>query len=434
MLPTHRFVALALVPMVFAILYVFDGAMLWPMVVADVVCVALGLVDAAFDRTVGVTVNLPEPPVLSLRRSHSLSIALHNHLARTRSLTIGVELPEAVRTDDLPLTVELGGHESRKANFIVEALRRGRFTIGPVYVRWPSRLGLWQHQRRLDARAELSIYPDVQAVREYELLARSDSRQTAGRLDKRRGGETEFEQLRDYSKDDEFRAIDWRATARRGNLVARQYRLETDQCIVFVLDAGRLMRTSVGGISLFDHALNSALMLAHVATRHGDKVAVVAYADRVLSSTPLTAGKRAVEAIVRAANPVQPVPVESDHRTAIEHVERVFRRRALIVHLTALLDDRAAAELVTLTKSASRRHLHLLAPLRDVDVDALVAYDSGHPSDVFIRGAAAQTLRWRASSLAAISRAGALVLDTAPAELTPTLITKYLEVKAKRQL
>src|SRR5262249_28313954 len=156
------------------------------------------------------------------------------------------------------------------ARYRVRPTRRGAHALGDLHVRYASPLGLWIRQIRVQAELPVKVYPDVQAVRAYELLARQDRDPSGLRASRRRGGESEFERLREYRREDEFRSIDWKATARQKKLIAREYQLESNQSILFLLDAGRLMTAETDGLSLFDHALNATLMLSHVASRAGD--------------------------------------------------------------------------------------------------------------------------------------------------------------------
>src|SRR5690606_8307343 len=107
--------------------------------------------------------------------------------------------------------------------------QRGAYELGGHTLRVRSVFGLWQIQRRIPASARVKVYPDLQSLRVFELLARQDREHAFLRAQRLKGGESEFARLRDYTRDDEYRAIDWRATARRHRLTAREYQLESNQ-------------------------------------------------------------------------------------------------------------------------------------------------------------------------------------------------------------
>lgn len=296
----------------------------------------------------------------------------------------------------------------------------------------------------------MRVYPDVQSVRTFELLARQDRQHSLTRTTRKLGGESEFEQLRDYSRDDEFRSIDWKATARRGKLTARQYQLESNQNLMFLLDGGRLMTAETAGLSLFDHALNATLMLAHIAARGGDRVGLISYAEQVQAFVPPAAGRKAVQTLIAAGYALHPAMVESEPEKAFHVLNLRVRKRTLVVLFTQVIDERSAEELVRFTRGLLPRHLPLIVLFRDVEVHALLTGEAaqGLPADgpskpsktrigdveLYQRGAAAELVAWRDQLLRTLKNHGALVLDVDPSALTPALINRYLEIKARHLL
>src|SRR5690606_5585898 len=148
---------------------------------------------------------------------------------------------KTMSSPDLPLELTLPAGGVIQGRFHVVPTRRGAHRLGPVFVRTPSRLGLWTRQMRLDVGKDVRVYPNLANVRSYELLAREHRQAALVRASRLKGGETEFSRLRDYTRDDDYRAVDWKATARRGVLTSREYQLESDQNIMLLVDAGRLM-------------------------------------------------------------------------------------------------------------------------------------------------------------------------------------------------
>jgi uncharacterized protein (DUF58 family) len=283
------------------------------------------------------------------------------------------------------------------------------------------------------------VYPDIQAVRTYELLARQDREASMFRSSRRRGGESEFERLREYRRGDEFRAVDWKATARRQKLIAREYQLESNQSIMFLLDAGRLMTAETRGLSLFDHALNATLMLSHVAARAGDQVGLLAFADGIKSFAPPAGGAQAARRIIQAGYDLHPDIVETNYNDAFEQLSLRVRKRTLVVVFTQVVDDVAAADLTRVMRGLLPRHLPLLVFFRDVEIAEMLdptGHRGGAPTtqELYARGAAAEMVAFRERLLRDLTTRGALVLDILPDRLTPALINRYLEIKARHLL
>jgi uncharacterized protein (DUF58 family) len=368
-----------------------------------------------------------------------VTLQLRSTARRKLDVQVRDDLFDGAECDDFPLETRLGARGRATVQYDVRPTQRGAHHLGDHWVRYRSPLGLWTRQVRITAEQAVKVFPDVRAVRTYELLARQNREQSLFHSSKRRGGESEFERLREYQREDEYRSIDWKATARRRKIIAREYQLESNQSLMFVLDAGRLMTAETNGLSLFDHALNATLMLSHIAARNGDQVGLLSFADDVKSYTPLAAGGRATQAIIHAGYHLHPDIVESNYGVAFSQLSARCRKRALVVVFTQVVDEVAAHELLRLTKGLLPRHLPLLVMFRDVDVDGLLepAHAPGLVAsdlDVYVRAAAAEVVSWRERIAIELKKQGALILDISPQGLTPALINRYLEVKARHLL
>jgi len=378
-----------------------------------------------------VSVTRHAPAVLSIAKPNLVTLEVRSLARRTLSVAVTDDLFETAACDDLPVQATLPPRGLLTTRYHVCPSRRGAHVLGDHHVRYASPLGLWVRQLKLHDELPVKVYPDVQAVRAYELMIRQDRDPAALRSSRRRGGESEFERLREYRRGDEFRSIDWKATARRQKLISREYQLESNQTLMFLLDAGRLMTGRTRGMSLFDCALNATLMLSHVAARAGDRVGMLAFADTIKSYAPPTGGSGAARHILQAGYGLHPDLVETSYDAAFEHVGLRVRKRSLVVLFTQVVDDVAAALVVRRMRGVMPRHLPLMVLLRDVEIDELV---EGPSTDPYVRGAAAELCTFRDRLVRDMKQHGALVLDVAPSDLTPKLLQRYVEVKARHLL
>lgn len=453
LIPNRSMVWIAAVPMLLAALIPFDDSMLRPVLLVDAGIVLLAIVDALMTSKKLVSVTRRSPEVFSIGRPNPVTVEIRSKARRHLNLELTCELFEHATSTELPLKLRLRARRRAVERFRVVPNKRGAHVLGDLVVRYQSPLGLWKRQVRIPAHHPVRVYPDIQQVRTWELLARQDRQHSLMRTTRRLGGESEFEQLRDYSRDDEFRSIDWKATARRGTLTARQYQLESNQNVMFALDAGRMMTAVASGISLFDHALNATLMLAHVASRGGDNVGLLSYADEIGAFVRPAGGRKAVQKLTQASYALHPQLIESDPEHAFHVLNLRVRQRTMVVIFTQLIDERAAEELLRVTRGLYPRHLPLIVLFRDVDVDALLEGRDVDPVeqpnvpsspaaraagatelDLYTRGAAAEVLSWRADLIRKLQTQGALILDVAPDDLTAALINRYLEIKARHLL
>lgn len=433
MIPSRLMVLLMLGPLGLALLTLLDESLLSAMLVADAALVGLAALDALVGASRGVTVHREVRSVLSVGRNNAVTLHLRSRARRTLVVDVTDDAFDGAETEGLPVRVTLAPHGAASVRYQLRPRRRGAYTLGAHTVRYPTPLRLWIRQLRVAASDDVHVYPDVQAVRAYELLARQD--RASVRATRRAGGESEFERLREHSRDDEYRSIDWKATARRGKLIARQYQLERNQTLCVVLDGARLMTAESQGLPLFDHGLNAALLLAHVAARGGDRVGLVAFSDRVRAALAPVSGRSATVRLVRATYDLHPELVEPDFATAFRHVGHQLRQRTLVIVITRVADDVAADALARCTAALLPRHLPLVILLRDPEIETMAMV---RPTDdeaaLHQRAAAAEALAWHDRQVRRLTQLGAHVLDVEPRGLTVALVNRYLEIKVRQWL
>jgi len=246
------------------------------------------------------------------------------------------------------------------------------------------------------------------------------------------------EALRDYQRDDDYRAIDWKATARRQKLITREYQQERNQSVLCMLDCGRLKIAETQGLSQLDHALNAVLMLSHVATRAGDQVGLLAFDARVRAFLPPQSGRRAAQRVVAASYDIHAEIVETDFEAAYGYLSQRLRKRSLVVLFTEVIDEVSAKSVVRTVRSLGPRHLALVVLFRDETLDAMAeprrTQGDIKAADLYQRAAGAEAILWRDRLVRDLQEAGALVLHVSPRKLTPTLINRHLHIKAQRLL
>ena len=439
MIPSRRMVLFALAPLLLAVTALLDETLLWPMLLCDAGLAVLALFDLLLGLRPLVTVEREAPEVFSIGRPNPVTLELRSRARRALEVRITDDLFDDAESADLPLTIAVPARGRASGRYRVVPSRRGAYELGGHTLRYSTPLGLWQRQLRVRARRAVKVYPDVQAVRTYELLARQDREYALVRAARLRGGESEFERLRDYLKDDEFRSIDWKATARRQKLIAREYQLERNQNILFLLDCGRLMTAETGGLSHLDHALNATLMMSHVAARSGDHVGLLAFDDEVRSYLPPGGGARASQRIIQASYDLHPALVEPNYAAAFDQLALRVRKRALVILFTQIVDDVSARSVLSRMRGLLPRHLPLCVLFRDLEIDQLAEPTAATSSaqeelELYLRGAAAEMVVWRDKLVRDLKAGGALVLDVPPHKLTPALINRYLEIKARQLL
>lgn len=432
LVPTRTLVLLTLLPLGVALLGVLVAPLRATALAVDGGIAALAMADALGLFGLRCTATRKTRAVWSVNRVEEVVVTLTPSWRRARRVELHQTLFDGAVPAGLPLTARLGGRGELR--YRLTARTRGTYTLGAHHLRVRSPLGLWMRQLDVPAADPVQVWPDIKALTQYDLLARAGRQALLLHVVPRPGTLAEFERLRPWARGDEYRLVDWKATARTRSPIVRQLRHATNQNVVFLLDLGRTMTASFEGRSAADWALDALLLTGHVALRQKDRVGLVAFSDRVRAVLRPESGPRARTTLLRAACGLFPSMEEPDFREAFSALRLYVRARSLVVLFTSVVDDGTATLIRQLLPTVSR-HLVVWVCLRDPGVEALAENPSdGDPEAAWPRGAAAEFLGWRRRVLDDARARGVHVIDALPHEVTPTLLSHYLDVKARQLL
>ena len=373
--------------------------------------------------------------MLPLGGTGEVSWTVSNPLGRRLRVGVADQLAPSLGAGTRRVRVTVPGRGSVVARTPIRPSRRGRFEPDELTVRTEGPVGLLARQGRRPPRACCASIPRSRRGKEAELrIDRTRLHEVGLRSVKGRGGGTDFDQLRDYSVDDEFRRMDWAATARTGSAIVRTYRAERNQTVLVLLDNGRIMAGRVAGVPRVEHAMDAVLMLTAVATRLGDRAGLVVFDRRMRAVVAPSHGGDQLARVSEAMYQIEPELAESDYQGAFTQVLARFRRRALLVMLTELADQALVDTLLPALPLIARSHLVLIGAVTDPDLVGWAARTPSDASGAFRKAAAQSALEERRRLVARLRGLGATVVDAAPGALAPALADAYLKVKATGRL
>lgn len=328
--------------------------------------------------------------------------------------------------------------------YFITPTRRGDFHFGNLAARYPTLLGLWHRQFKKESRQQVRVYPDTTEVRRYELRLRQGRLRDIGlHLLRLRGRGTEFESLREYSRDDEYKAINWKASARHGKLISTNYEIERDQTVLIAIDCGRMMTAlavsresdeQTTPLSKLDCAINATVLLSHVAASMGDSVGLLLFSDTVLKFIAPRKGKVQTGAIIEALYSAQPTLVEPDYQAAYEFLIGRKVRRALVVTFTDLIDAEASRELLMASGALRKHHNPLCVTINNRDVIEMAGVLPSRAEEMYSKAMAMKMLHGRSQALEELRQRGVGILDVEARELTVNTVNRYLDLKARMAL
>lgn len=435
--PSKGVIWLAAFPAFVSLGFTLTSNVGWVVVIVDVLVILLLTIDLfTIVSKKHFTVERKCLKIASLGKSHDVELIVSNHSRRGCSAEIRDDLPDLFTAKPLVFTQRLQGGSRAFFEYKFVAKERGKFTLDVVHVKVKSLLGLWKGFFKIPAVTEINVYPDMKQIAQFDLLAKTNRLSLLGvRRVRKIGTDNEFERLRDYTQDDNFRHIDWRTTARRRKLTVKDFQSNQSQRIIFLVDCGRMMTGHSGDITMLDHSLNAMLMLSYVALRQGDSVGLVCFSDRIHNYTPARSGVNHINRLLHASFDQRPEFVESRYDSAFLHVSKNCRKRALVVLITNVIDEINAGQIQEYLGSMSGKHLPMGVLLRDHELfDVVEEFPTKPAANVFETAAAADILTWRNQVINDLNRKGVLTMDVFPNHLTARLVNQYLEIKARHLL
>ncbi len=369
---------------------------------------------------------------LSLLADNPVSITITNHWDKPLTGSMIDEYPDPGRIKPERIDFHIAPGQSVTLTYHYRPEKRGDVLFPKVHLRIIGRLGFIIRRLAVKHETKAQVYPNLIQTRRYDLLARKGALFAAGfKPIGRFGRGTEFSQLREYNPDDEFRAIDWKASARRGKLVVREYEVERSQPLTLFIDCGRQMIGRIDEHTRLDYAINAALMLAYVAILKGDQVGLIAFGAKIQHYLAPRRGTAQLNRIIEALYDVQPSVVESDYAGAIKTFLSTWRKRSLIVLFSDVVDPSASSVLLSHLPSVHPRHLPLAVLLKDPELAEIEHQVPSNANELYEKAVACDLATSRELASRQLSRAGCLVVDVAPQDLTVAVVNEYLRLKAR---
>ncbi len=375
------------------------------------------------------------PSTISINVATECELTLFNQSSWTFSGRVCDDTPEYFASQPAEHSLFLPAFAKVTFRRKLTSTRRGEFQLERVYLESGSILRMWKRQFVIPLQQTVKVFPDMKQLSEYAILARTDRLSLIGvRRTRRVGQDSDFERLRDYTADDNYRHIDWRTTARRNKLTVRQFQSDQSQRVMFLLDCGRMMTNERAGMSLLDHSLNAALMLSYVALAQGDAVGMLCFSDTIHTYLPPRGGRNQLNRMLQAGFNQFPRMVESRYDRAFLHLSNHCKRRTLVVFMTNLIDEVNAGQVVDYLGNIVGRHLPLGVLMRDSQIFSAADNPSDDAPGLYRSAVAAEILCWRDQVIHDLRHRGSLVLDVFPEDMTAPLVNQYLQVKAKHLL
>ncbi len=343
------------------------------------------------------------------------------------------EAPVDFQRRDLSFTLMLKPHTGRTVTYRLRPVRRGVYSFGRMRVFASTRVGLVQRRYTLGEPTDVKVYPSYQMLRQYELLAISNRLTEMGiKRIRRAGNNTEFEQIKDYVKGDDYRSINWKASARRHQLMVNVYSQERSQQVFCVIDKGRMMQQTFRGMTYLDYAINASLVLSFVALHKEDKAGIVTFNERFDNMVPAERRHGQMETIMESLYALQTSFGEADFSALVTHVNARVSQRSLLVLFTSFATMASMRRQLPYLQQLAGRHRVLVVYFEDTEISGYTHLSPDTTEEVYRHVIAEKAVYEQRLIASTLRLYGIMALYTTPENLSVDVINKYLEIKDRQ--
>ncbi|HYW95409.1 MAG TPA: DUF58 domain-containing protein [Bacteroidales bacterium] len=371
------------------------------------------------------------PDRLSNGDENVVRIYIQNQKPFSVNISIYDEVPDQFQLRNFKIDLNLKAYEERKLSYSLTPKTRGEYVFGQTNIRYTTELGLaGRHSKKGDKTKIVPVYPSFLRMRKYELLAISNRLSEAGIKRVRRiGTHSEFDQIKDYVKGDNYRTINWRATAKLNKLMVNQYQEERSQNVYNVIDKGRLMQLPFDGMSLLDYAVNASLIMTNTAIQKHDKAGLITFNTKVDTFIKAERKNGTLTRIMENLYNLKTGFDESDYALLTTRVNHSISHRSLIILYTNFETLSSLQRQLKFFKSLGRNHVLLVVIFENREIEEMSHESAETLENIYVQTIAAKHVHDKKLTVRELMRNGIYAVLTRPQDLSANLINKYLELK-----
>lgn len=432
-LTDRLFTIIVVVVLIFIASFVIGGLYVVPKVIFYVLMAALVTdILLLFRVRVGMRGERSVADKLSNGDDNEIKIKLESYYAFQLKLRVFDEIPHQFQRRDLEFKLALLPGEVARLQYFLRPVKRGEYSFGAVNVIASSPIGLAARRFRFSAHKMVPVYPSYIQMRKYELLAISQRLVLQGIKKIRRIGQNqEFELIKDYVSGDDFRTVNWKATARRSRLMVNQFQDERSQQVYSLIDKGRTMQMPFAGMSLLDYAINASLVISNIAIKKSDKAGLITFQDKIGSLLPASKRNNQMAAIQEVLYNQKTAYLETDFSVLYSTVRRSVSQRSLLLLFTNFESVFGLQRQLPYLLNLARQHLLVVIFFENTELKAQIESKAADLREIYNKAVAERLSFEKKLIVRELQKQGIQSVLTPPEKLTVNTINKYLELKAR---
>jgi len=385
-----------------------------------------------FQNKTGIQAERILPEKLSNGDANEIYINVINRYRFKASIRLIDELPIQWQIRDFEITSLIDSAQEKKFTYTVRPTQRGEYYFGNLNVYAATVLGLASRRQQFAAEAMVPNYPSFLQLRKYDFIAFTNRLKLFGLKKIRRIGHTmEFEQIKEYTQGDDVRNINWKATAKRNELMVNQFQDEKSQPVYCAIDKGRVMQMPFNELSLLDYAINASLVLSNIVIKKHDKAGVFTFSRRMEDQVKANRRNTQMQYILETLYNVETDFSESDFSRLYIDVKRSIKQRSLLLLFTNFETLDALHRQLPYLKLLNRTHLLVVIFFENTELKAFTSAKATTTQHIFEKTIAEKFIYEKKLIVNELQKHGIPSILTAPEDLTVNAINKYLEIKAR---
>ncbi len=364
---------------------------------------------------------------------NQVSIEVGNNYPFAIKLNIIDEIPHIFQRRDVNFSMRLPAGGNGTVDYTLRPTRRGVYGFGHIRAFITSPIGLVQRRFTCGQPTDVAVYPSYLMLNRYEFLAISNNLTEMGiKRIRRVGNNTEFEQIKSYVQGDDYRHINWKASARTHHLMVNVYTDERSQQIINVIDKGRIMQQAFAGMTILDYAINASLVLSYVALHRDDKAGVITFADKFDDFVKPDRGPSQMNDILECLYRQTTDFAESDYSALVTNVNHLVGQRSLLILYTNFFDYNSMLRQLPYLRQLNSRHRLIVVFFIDEERREFINQQPHSIKDYYEHSIATKIDNEQSLIINTLRQYGINSLLTSPQNLSVNIINRYLEMKSRQ--
>ncbi|MHA6280713.1 DUF58 domain-containing protein [Salinimicrobium sp. CAU 1759] len=372
------------------------------------------------------------PEKFSNSDENPVEVLLRNNYSFKARIEVIDEIPIQFQKRDFSRLLKVPARSSSAFSYSLRPVERGEYLFGDLNVFASTPLQLVRRRKEFGKEQMVKVYPSFIQMKKYDFMAIDRKISQPGLKKIRKIGHTmEFEQIKDYVLGDDVRSINWKATAKQGDLMVNQYQDERSQPVYSVIDTGRTMKMPFNGLKLLDYAINSSLAFTNIALKKKDKAGLVTFSNKMEKMLPASSKKAHLNLILESLYNINTRFRDSDFGLLYTHVNRRLPQRSLLLLYTNFEHLSALHRQMPYLLAIAKKHLLVVIFFENTELEDLISAKAEKASEIFDQTIAEQFSYDKRLMAKELQKYGIQTILTRPEDLTVNTINKYLEIKKR---